>query len=122
MGNHFSLKSSDWCHLKKDLKPYLYSNYKKNQPVHLHTLIRVLTFPFYGTPGSTYCLPDMGRLCSACMNLYKESFDIKFIRQDPKRGRKGMASQASPVCFWLSLINFVLRTVIPELTSKHQLI
>ena len=38
------------------------------------------------------------------MSIY---FDIKFIRRALKQGRNGEACQASPTCFWSSLINLI---------------
>ena len=39
------------------------------------------------------------------------SFDIKFIRQDQKQRRNGEACQATPACFWPSLINLIDNTL-----------
>ena len=40
-------------------------------------------------------------------NAMLVSFDIKFIRRDQKQRRNGQACRASPMCFWVSLINLV---------------
>ena len=39
------------------------------------------------------------------------SFDIKFIRRDQKSRRNGEACQASPTCFWSSLINSISKDI-----------
>ena len=66
--------------------------------------------------------------CQVIETTILVSFDFTFIGRDQKQRRSGKAFRASLTCFWLSLINFLLKdtwssiyhVLLADLVSKRQ--
>ena len=54
-------------------------------------------------------LPKKGKNSRYIENTMLVSFDIRGIRRDQKHCRNGEACRATPMCFWSSLINLILK-------------